>query len=364
MWPFHRGDTEDRSLTLEQLLAENTDPTWSGVTVNADQALRLSAVWACVRLLADTVSTLPVDVYRRGSRDPLPTPPLLQEPAAGTPRHEWLEAVMRCLLLRGNAYGLVTARSGSTLLPAQVELVNPDLVTCRLTQDGSVEYRIAGQPYDRDQIWHVRAHVTPGSPTGLSVVDYARQSIGVGLAAEKFGAQFFGDHATPSGFLSTTKTMSREQTDYLIRRWKSLHQGARRVALLTGDLKFTPVSIRPDESQFIETSGFNVRQVCRLFGVPPEMVGAESGGSLTYANVEQRNLDLLRYCVGPWLVRLETALSALLPRQQFVKFNPDALLRSDTKTRYEAHEIALRAGFLTIDEVRALEDLPPLGDAA
>lgn len=321
-------------------------------------------MWACVRLLADTVSTLPVDVYRRGARDPLPTPPLLQEPAAGTPRHEWLEAVMRSLLLRGNAYGLVTARSGSTLLPAQVELVNPDHVNVRLDEDGRVEYRIGGQTLAREDVWHVRAHVTPGQPTGLSVVEYARQSIGVGLAAEKFGAQFFGDHATPSGVLSTTQHLTQQQANTLTEQWKALHGGKRRVAILTGDLKFTPVSIRPDESQFIETSGFNVRQVCRMFGVPPEMVGAESGGSLTYANVEQRNLDMLRYCVGPWLVRLETALSALLPRQQFVKFNANALLRSDTKTRYEAHEIALRAGFLTVDEVRDLEDLPPLGGAA
>ncbi len=364
MWPFRRRDVESRALTLEQLLRDDRGATLAGVRVGPDQALRLSAVWACVRLLSDIVSTLPVDVYRRGSRDPLPLPPLLVEPAAGVARHEWLEAVMRSLLLRGNAYGLITARSGATLLPAQVELLNPDVVTQRVTDTGTVEYLIGGKAYDRADIWHVRAYVAAGAALGLSPVEYARQTIGLGLAVEKFGAGFFGDGATPSGVLTTTQQLNRESADRLKLQWKSMHGERRDVAVLTGDLKFTPVSIRPDESQFIETAGFNVRQVCRVFGVPPEMVASESGGSLTYANVEQRNLDLLRYCVGPWLVRLETAMSTLLPRNHFVKFNANALLRSDTKTRYEAHEIALRAGFLTKDEVRALEDLPPLEGGA
>ena len=125
-------------------------------------------------------------------------------------------------------------------------------------------------------------------------------------------------------------------------------------------MQFTPIAIAPEESQFIETQRFTVAQIARVFGVPPEMVGSDAGNSLTYSNVESRALDFLRYSVQPWLIRLETALSGVLPRDQFVRFNAGGLLRATTKDRYEAHEVALRAGFLTINEVRALEDLPPL----
>ncbi len=355
--------TEQRALTLEQVLTDrdNTE-TFAGVDVSSDQALRLSAVWACVRLLGDTISTLPVDVYRRGERDPLPTPPLLVEPAAGQPLHDWLYAVVASLLLRGNAYGLVTARSGATLLPSQVELVNPDSMVVTTNADGRLEYRVGSTTYAREDVWHVRAYPMPGAVLGLSPISYARQAIGLGLAVERFGASFFGDGATPSGVLTTETKLTRESADALKAQWKAAHGRRRDVAILTGDLKFQAVSVTPEESQFIESRRLTVAEVCRVFGVPPEMVAADSGGSLTYANVEQRSLDFLTYSVGPWLKRLEVALSGLLPRSQVAKFNAGALLRTTTKTRYEAHEIGLRAGFLTRDEVRALEDLPPLDD--
>ncbi len=202
----------------------------------------------------------------------------------------------------------------------------------------------------------------PGAVLGLSPISYARQAIGLGLAVERFGASFFGDGATPSGVLTTETKLTRESADALKAQWKAAHGRRRDVAILTGDLKFQAVSVTPEESQFIESRRLTVAEVCRVFGVPPEMVAADSGGSLTYANVEQRSLDFLTYSVGPWLKRLEVALSGLLPRSQVAKFNAGALLRTTTKTRYEAHEIGLRAGFLTRDEVRALEDLPPLDD--
>jgi HK97 family phage portal protein len=134
--------------------------------------------------------------------------------------------------------------------------------------------------------------------------------------------------------------------------------------VLDNGAKYKPITIAPEESQFLETTKANVAAVARIYGVPPEMIAGEVGNSLTYANVEQRSLDFLTYGVTPWLVRLERAISALLPRGQFVKFNAGALLRTTTKARYEAHEIGIRAGFLTVNEARALEDLPPLEEAA
>ena len=346
---------------FEAAFLTTATPTHAGITVTPDQAMRLSAVWSCVRLLADTVSTLPVDVYRDGA--PIATPPLLQRPAAGLERVEWLHAVTVSLLLRGNAYGAITARSGATLLPAQVELLDPDKVTVRRDENGRVEYRVAGEVWPAEDLWHVRAYPVPGGVAGLSPVEYARQAIGLGLAAEKYGARFFGDGATPQGIITSDRPLSQNDAENVANRWRTLHEGSRKVAVLSGGLTFTPISINPEESQFIDTQRFTVAQIARVFGVPPELVGGDAGNSLTYANVESRALDFLRYSVQPWLVRLEVALSALLPRNQQVKFNPNALLRATTAERYAAHEIALRAGFLTVDEVRALEDLPPLEGA-
>ena len=346
---------------LETAFLATAAPTYAGLTVTPDSALRLSAVWSCVRLLADTVSTMPVDVYGKDGKN-LALPALLVRPAAGQPRHDWLYQVMVSLLLRGNAYGIITARSGATLLPSQVELVKPDLVGVE-RHDGVTTYRINGAIIEASDVWHVRAYPAPGAITGLSPVDYARQTIGLGLAAEKFGAQFFGDGATPSGVLSTDQKLTADQAKTVAAEWRAAHGDHRKTAVLAAGLKFAPISINPDESQFLDAQKFTVAQVARVFGVPPEMIGSESGGSLTYANVESRGLDFLRYSIQPWLIRLEVALSELLPRNQTVKFNANGLLRATTRERYEAHKIALDAGFLTIDEVRALEDLQPLQPA-
>lgn len=369
MWPFRRRETRDASMTLDQLLAERSMPTWAGVPVDADQALRLGAVWSCTRLLADTVSTLPVAVYRQGQRQPLDMPAVLARPAAGMSTHEWLYSVMTSLLLRGNAYGLITARSGATLLPTQIELINPDFMLVTLTSEGMVEYRLNGEKIDRADLWHVKAYTVPGLPfpglpVGLSPVEYARQTIGLGLAAEKFGAQFFSEGGVPAGVLSTDSNLTADLLQRMKETWKIARQGTRDTAILTGGLKYQPISVQPDESQFLESMQFNVSQIARIFGVPPEMIGGKSTDSMTYANVVERDLQFLKYSVAPWLVRLETAMGALLPRSWRVKFNADALLRTDTKTRYEAHEIGIRSGFLRVNEVRDIEDLEPLAEDA
>jgi HK97 family phage portal protein len=322
-----------------------------------------------VQLLADVISTMPVDAYRQGSRDPVePKPSILVAPAAGTPMHDWLAQVVRSLLLAGNAWGIITSRAGAGLRPAQIELIAAHRIAVQVDTDGTVTHRLDGREVDRDDLWHLRAYPTPGALLGLSPIGYAAQSVGVGLAAEQFGAKFFGDNGTPSGVLTSDQRLTVEQAAELSERWHAKfgsRRGAERhTAVLGSGTQWQAVSVPPEESQFLDTQRFTVQQVCRLFGVPPEMLGADSGNSLTYANVEQRSLDFLTYTVGPWLTRLETALTDLVARGTFVKFNSGSLLRTDLKSRYESYEIGLRAGFLTFDEVRQLEDREPLPAAA
>lgn len=336
--------------------------SYGNVNVTPDTALRLSAVWACIRLLGDTISTLPLDAFR--GDEEIPVPPWLGTPSAGWSLTEWLYAVMVSLLTRGNGYGLITARSGPRLTPSQVEIVDPDSVSANTNADGSITWRYKGRIIDRQDLWHVRAFVFPGAVLGLSPITYAQETVGLGLATQRFGRSFFQNGASPSGLLSVDANMNRESIDRTKWELKQVTQGTREPLIVSGTgaggVKWQSLSINPNESQFIESRKLGVAEIARTFGVPPEMIGGEAGNSLTYATVEGRALDFVRYSLQPWIVRLESAIGTLLPRGQTVKFNVDALLRSTTKERYDAHAVALSSGFMTVDEVRALEDLGPM----
>jgi HK97 family phage portal protein len=243
-----------------------------------------------------------------------------------------------------------------------VELAHPDRLGVTVTTEGRVQYRLNGEELLPEDVWHVRAYTFPGTVLGLSPVDYARQTIGLGLAAEKFGAQWFGEGSVPAGVLYAQGATSKEAVAKLHAEWMAARRDNRRPAVLS-NVKFEPISVKPEESQFLGTIDANVNAIGRLFGVPPEMIAGTTAGPLAYTSPEMRSLDLLTYTVRGWLVRLENAISALLPSNQFARFNAAGMVRVDLKSRYEAHEVALRAGFLTVNEVRELEDRGPLPDA-
>jgi HK97 family phage portal protein len=355
-WPPRRHDRD-----LFNIGSIPATTTYAGVSVTPDQALRHSAVWACVRLLADTISSLPVDVFRRGERDPMAElPPLLRQPAAGMTLQDWTYAVMVGLLTRGNTYGQIVDRSGAGLLPAQVELLDPKRV--QVAANGTVEWRVDGQLVDPASIWHVKAYCAPGQVLGLSPIEHAKQTVGVGLAAKKYGARWFGDNATPSGVLTSDQRMQQPEADNLKARWRDAHQGRRDIAVLGGGAKFQPVSVAPDESQFLGTLDASVNAVARIYGVPPEMIGGTTAGHEAYSSPEMRSTDLLVWTVRPWLIRLENAISALLPATQRARFNAGGMVRASLRDRYEARRIAIESGFLTVNEVRALEDRGPLAE--
>ena len=359
-WVWSRVANRE-ALTLEQLLAEEGRPTASGEPVTIEFALRLSTVWGCVRLLADSVSTLPLHVYRGDDRDPIGTPPLLARPSADFPElADWLwGAVMASLLLRGNAWGVVTGRSGSTLLPSQCDLVHPDRVAIT-TEEGRRVIRIGGERYDRGDLFHVKAYPWPGQLEGLSPIAYARESIGLGLGAEKYAAQFFGDAAIPSGVLTSDQHIGQQQADQLKARWQQRHNHKRDIAVLGDGARFQPIAIAPDEAQFLGASKANVATICRFYGIPPEMMGGETAGHEAYTSPEMRSTDLLVWSLRPWLYRVERAVSTLLPSTQKARFNPGGLVRATLLDRYQAHKLGIEAGWLLRSEVRELEDRPPI----
>jgi HK97 family phage portal protein len=364
MWPFRRKvETRD---TLEDLLRESAPQTAAGIAVGAEQALRLSAVWGAVRILSETVSTLPVHAFAAGSRDPVePTPLILRTPAAHTALHDWLHQVMRSLLLHGNCWGVITERAGNAFRPTQIELVEPHRIS--IQTGAETIFRLDGKEIPREQLWHLRAYPTPGNLLGLSPISYAAQSIGLSLAAEKFGSEFFGSGAMPTGVITVNRHITEDQAKHTSKMWNLLFsntEGKRKVAVIGDGAQFDPVSIKPEESQFLEARKMTVADIARVYGVPVEMLAGNSGDSMTYASIEQRSIDFLTFGVGPWLVRLETALTELLPRGQVCKFNAGALLRTTQLDRYKGYEIGLRNNFMDVAQIRDLEDWAPLDSSS
>jgi HK97 family phage portal protein len=346
--------------------------SYNRVAVTQGTAASLSAVWRCLTLLCDVVSTLPIDVYRTGTRTLVDKPQLLVQPAADLAFDEWVWIMMWEALTSPAAWGLVVDRAGPGLRPSQIEPLARGRVTASTTlnADGlmSTVYRLGGREVDRSDLFKFRLYPAAGSAVGLDPVAYAAEAIGAGIAAQRFASQFFSDSAIPSGVLTTDAFLTAENAHFLKERWDASRQGMRDTAVLGNGLKFQPIAVSPEES--LETRKFSIQEACRYFGVPPEMIGAHSGDSLTYANVEQRDLDFLKYGAGPKLTRLEARLNQLLPRGQYCKFNTGALLRTDLKTRYESYALALGGPtgaaqpWLTVDEVRGLEDREPIDPPA
>src|SRR4029453_174643 len=196
-WPWTRHDRD-----LWQVGSIAPSSTYAAVPVNPTTAMQHSAVWASVNLIAGSISTLPLAAYRRGERDPLPDlPPILRTPSAGTNLPDFLYAALQSLLVRGNCYGLIVDRAGAGLLPAQVELLAKERV--QVEANGRIIWRVDGQEVDPASIWHVKAFTSPGQVLGLSPIGHARQAIGLGIAAEKYAARFFGESAIPSGVLTS-----------------------------------------------------------------------------------------------------------------------------------------------------------------
>lgn len=325
--------------------------------LTSTSALRHWAVWACVRRIADTISTLPVDLFAPDTT-PLPLPTKLRQPSPYADSIQWRWQVIASLLLHGNAYAFI-ASEDRLGFPSQLDLIAPEQVHPEKDDRGAKQFRIQGQLLGADAIWHLPGPQYPGDLEGMSPIGYFARTIGLGLDAEKFGVDFFQGGAHPTAVAETDQEVN-EPTAKLIkdRIYRAVRN--REIAVLGKGLKLSPWQINPEESQFLETQKANALAVAEIFGVPPEEIGiATTGESVTYANREQRAQAFLDRALNPWLTRLEVALSALFPRGTYVKLNTGALLRSDLKTRAEAGKLLIESGQATPNERRALEDQLP-----
>lgn len=334
-----------------------------GGTPSIDRAMQVSAVWACVRLLADTISMMPVGEFtmRNGVRVPLPPSPILVTPSADATVNEWIYMQLVSLLLRGNAIGRIVRRDPLGY-PVQIEWLHPDHVNISTDSAGNLVYTADGKQIASEDIYHTRAFRMPGSRLGLSPIQYAARAINTEAAVAQFAYDYFRDGAHPSAVLSSDASFTQAQAKTIKERFLAAVNG-REPAVLSGGLTYSAIQVNPEESQFLETQRYGVAQIARIFGVPPEMIAGEASNSMTYANVEQRGIDFLTYSVQPWLSKLESSLATLLPGKRHVRFDTTALTRTDFLTLMQGTAIGIASKQTTPDEARALRDEPPLTDA-
>jgi HK97 family phage portal protein len=354
-----------RDLSATDLIARERLGSMRGaVSVTQESALRNSAWWACLRLRGDLVSTTPVDAYRRrnGIQTEVVKPALLVEPAPGVDITEHLYSTQVDLDRYGTSVGIITARN-SLGLPAAVELVPMSDTSAIMNGNRIREWRIGRDTYTPDEVWVERQFTVAGWPLGLSPLAYAAWTVGGYLSAQQFALDWFGSGVAPSGVLRNTVQASvRGVAPEIKAAFKAATQN--RDIFVTGrEWEWTPAATDAASTGFLESQRAGILDVCRYLGVPGDMIDAATeSGSLTYANVTQRNVQLLVINLGPVFVRRERAWSRALPAGRFVKFNTDALLRMDPEARERTILARVQGRAIAPSEARELDNLPPYTD--
>jgi HK97 family phage portal protein len=342
--------------------------TTSGKSVNERTAMQTSAVYACVRILAESVAGLPLHVYERttgGNKATKPSHPLYRllhdEPNREMTSFVFRETLMSHLLLWGNAYAQII-RDGRGF-PITLYPLLPDRMSVDRNNSGELAYTYQSDKGQvklrRESVLHIPGLGFDGL-TGYSPIAMAKNSIGMALATEEYGATFFANGANPGGVLEHPGVV--KDRDRLRESWQSQFSGANahKVAVLEEGLKFHQMSIPPEQAQFLETRKFQINEIARIFRVPPHMVGDLEKSS--FSNIEQQSLEFVKYTLDPWVVRWEQSLqqALILPSEKatiFIKFNLDGLLRGDYQSRMQGYSTGIQNGFMSVNDVRGLEDM-------
>jgi HK97 family phage portal protein len=366
------GQRENRALTfIQPLIGAHLQALTDQTAGDIDSSLRQQTVWNCVGLLASSLAMMPPYAYRGGgvqgfgeANRVTNQPVLLNEPSADADIMDFLYIGMMSLLLRGNLYGIIADRD-SAGRPAQIEIQHPDQMHVKQLENGTVEYRLRNKLQNSADVWHKRAFRMPGKVVGLSPIEYAARTIRLTENAKSFGSRFFEDGGHPSGLITNESTdlkqINQDDAVTIKQRFMAAVRGSREPVVMGGGWKYQQIQISPDESQFLNTQKWSATDICRAFWVKPEMVGAASEGSaITYANVENRMLDFLTHPLGWWLVRWERWLGKELAGPQYVKFDTRMLLKTDMLSRLRGYHMMIGSRAFTQDEVRAMEDMPPL----
>lgn len=377
------GRAEERStlanpdaVLLEALSGGHT--TAAGITVTPESAMRLSTVSACVRLISESIASLPLHVYQRtgpATRRKVTDSPVYRllhdEPNAIMTAFVFRETLAAHVLVWGNAYALILRnRSGQ---PTELLPVHPNTVrVMKSPASGELVYELTmdGKTFRVNQadILHIPGLAFDGI-SGMSPIKYAAQSIGLAIAAERYGAAFFGNGSIPAGVLEIAGALPADKQRELAAAWSAAYGGAGnggKTAVLVNGAKFSRVSISPNEAQFLETRKLQVSEIARWYRVPPHMIGDLERA--TFSNIEHQALEFVTHTLRPWLVRFEQEINRKLfpsstdgrPNDTYAEFNVDGLLRGDIKARGDYYVRGRQWGWLSANDIRAKENMEPI----
>ena len=348
----------------------------SGKSVTERSAMQMTAVYACVRILAEAIAELPLHLYRytdAGGKEKAIDHPLYlllhDEPNPEMSSFVFRETLMTHLLLWGNAYAQII-RNGKGEVVALYPLM-PNKMTVDRDEKGQLYYsyqrsndeaipdsgKVILKPSD---VLHIPGLGFDGL-VGYSPIAMAKNAIGMAIACEEYGAKFFANGAAPSGVLEHPGTI--KDPSKVREAWQSQFGGSGnsgKVAVLEEGMKYTPISISPEQAQFLETRKFQINEIARIFRVPPHMVGDLEKSS--FSNIEQQSLEFVKYTLDPWVIRWEQSLSRALfspdeKKNYFFKFNVEGLLRGDYASRMTGYATARQNGWMSANDIRELENL-------
>ena len=365
---------EDRSISYQTVFESGDDLQFGNLSatyVTEDNVFQVNAVFSAISLIADTVSTLPLDAFtrRNGTRQVLrPKPEWVNQPDVDLPRVAFYNSLIVSLLLDGNAFVRVFSNGSGQV--TNLTVLSPKSVKIQRSGVGRLTFQVEGspRPLTSEEIVFIPDLVRPGDVRGVSRVTQLKENLGLAVALEKYAAQFFGSGTNMAGVIEFPGNLTAEQASELARGFDNRHKGWKRghkTGVLTGGATFKTTQIDPEKSQAIEARRLAVEDVARIFNVPPHLLGLP--GTNSYASVEQNNLAWVTHGLRPIIQKIEDGFSPLLARSPgggdaFLKFNIDGLLRADIQSRMSAYSTGLQSGFLTINDVRRLEDLPPMED--
>lgn len=341
------------------------DFPWYGtdsVSMDADGLLSIVPAFAAVNIISETIATLPLHQFTRatdGTQSPMPLSRVIDKPVDGSMPVDW---VQRCAVSMLTNHGAVGLLSGSGLWPEGCTWINPARLTAEMKK-GTPSYWLDGRSIDPNEFVYIPSMVVPGQPLGVSRIGYFAETFSASREAQAANRNWAKSRAVPGSKLKNTQkeldpvvaeALSDRAADR-IRNGKPFVYGK--------DWEFDVLSIPAGDVAFLDSIKANATQIAAIYNIPPEMIGGETGNSLTYSTVEQNTIKFLTFTIRPLLKRIEDALSRrLLPEGQMLKFNADALIRVDTATRYATYKTARDIGLLSLDEIRSLEDRTPLPD--
>jgi HK97 family phage portal protein len=332
--------------------------------VSEGSTMSLSAAWRCQHVLSDGIGGLDIFAYDISQADArVPQPRILADPWPMVTPVEWRQMVVSSLVMHGNAYLIPFDEDPRTGYPRQLPIVHPDRVKISMAE-GRPRYFLDDYATPIPML-HIRGLLPPGGVKGVGVIEAMRRGIDMALQIDRYQQGNFQWSSVPPVIIQINRSeISQEQASEIQMNWVHRHGGVSRLpAVLPASMQVTPIAWSPEDTQFLATKQFMGAEICWWFGLDPRVLGlSASGQSLTYSNIETTYVDLQRMSFMPWTSRIEAALSRVLPRTHLARFDYSPMLRTTLQDRYAAYAVALEHEFLTVDEVRALENLGPITD--